>query len=493
MTYWQFHLVFILPLIGLLALWAWRDAARGRPFTGSLGGTARQGLVYLALIAGIALVYTAPWDNLLVAQGVWGYGEGRVIATLGYVPLEEYLFFVFQPLLTGLWLYGLARRGAEHQGAPLSGTAIRLGGSLALLLISAVGVLALRSEATTYLGLILVWAGPIVALQWGVGGDLLWQRRRVVVPAVALSTLYLWVVDGIAIAWGIWWISPDHTLGLAAFGLPLEEAVFFLLTNLLVVFGLTLALQPVAWLRLRRLGRLLRAWWRGALVLWAVSMIPTPLIPEAFPLLASVSTALLALGTLGYALMRYGRVALGLFAVAFTFGVLIEWIGYTTGLPFGAYQYTAPGPAILGVPLLVPLGWWAFTLIALLISPAPYRQWLAPLALVAWDLGLDPLMVAKGFWAFDAGGFYYGVPLSNFFGWYLAGWLLVALLCRLQPRLRHESSLELTVVFVGQIFFITIGLTFFGLYGAAVVVLVAMGLFVLPRLRGWQRERWTLA
>jgi lycopene beta-cyclase len=40
-----------------------------------------------------------------VWRGVWGYGADRVIGTIGYVPVEEYLFFILQPLLTGLWLY----------------------------------------------------------------------------------------------------------------------------------------------------------------------------------------------------------------------------------------------------------------------------------------------------------------------------------------------------------------------------------------------------
>ena len=231
-------------------------------------------------------------------------------------------------------------------------------------------------------------------------------------------------------------------------------------------------------------------WWRWVLVLWAISMIPAPLVPESFPVLAYLSTSLLALGTLGYALKRYGLKALGLLAAAFTFGVLIEWVGFSTGVPFGAFRYTAPGPSLLGVPILVPLGWWALTIIALMVSPVRYRIWLAPLGLVAWDLGLDPLMVAKGFWVFDAGGWYFGVPLSNFLGWYLSGWLLSALLMRLEPRLKRDTSTELTLVYAAQAFFLTLGLIFFEMAGAALVTLVAMGLFLLPRLREWRRQPW---
>ncbi len=64
----------------------------------------------------VALIYTTPWDNYLVATGVWGYAPSRVWnIILGYVPLEEYLFFVLQVILTGLitlWLVGRRERHA---------------------------------------------------------------------------------------------------------------------------------------------------------------------------------------------------------------------------------------------------------------------------------------------------------------------------------------------------------------------------------------------
>jgi lycopene cyclase domain-containing protein len=57
-----------------------------------------------------------------------------------------------------------------------------------------------------------------------------------------VPTLYLWVIDRIAIGNGIWRISDAYTTGIQLFGLPIEEATFFLVTNLLVVQGLSLLL-----------------------------------------------------------------------------------------------------------------------------------------------------------------------------------------------------------------------------------------------------------
>lgn len=60
-----------------------------------------------------------------------------------------------------------------------------------------------------------------------------------------MPTLYLWVADRIALALGIWHISDRFTTGLAHGGLPLEEALFFVVTNLLVVQGLILMLHTL--------------------------------------------------------------------------------------------------------------------------------------------------------------------------------------------------------------------------------------------------------
>lgn len=465
MTYLQFHFIYTLPPLLLLGFLTWRAWKEAR--------VTRAMLVALVLHVLLALVYTTPWDNYLVARGVWGYGENRVLFTLGWVPFEEYLFFIIQTLLTGFWMLLLQRRlNLERRLEPHAPGRMRAVGALLWLALAASGVLALGTERGTYYGLITAWAAPVLALQWGIGGDVLVSRWRLLLPGFAVPTLYLWLADHLALSAGIWWISPELSSGLHFLGLPLEEALFFLLTNLLVVFGMILALEPAVLVRLQALRRL--SWWRAVLALWAVSMVPTPLFPERFALFAYLSTGLLALGVLGYALSRYGAKAWLLLVVSFGFGLGVEWLGYTTGVPFGSYRYTAPGPLVLGVPLLVPLGWFAFSLIALALAPPGRKLWLAPLALVAWDVGLDPLMVSQGFWAFERGA-YYGVPLSNFLGWGVSGLLLVLILLKLEPSLARDTSLDMRTVFWVQAFLFSVGLLTFGLPWAALATVLAMG------------------
>jgi len=233
MTYLQFHLVFTFPAIIALKLAAPRV---------NLGDTTKKAVSLLAITA-IAFLYTTPWDNYLVQHEVWGYGEGRVLATLGYVPIEEYAFFILQPLLTGLWLYRLMDKGV-HQ--PLSQPAahpwIRWGGTLFWVALSALGAFLFAEASYRYLALILVWACPMIAIQWAYGGHHLWRMGRLTFLAVAVPTLYLWVADRIALALGIWHISETFTTGWMLFGLPIEEALFFLVTNMLVVQGVILLL-----------------------------------------------------------------------------------------------------------------------------------------------------------------------------------------------------------------------------------------------------------
>ncbi len=92
----------------------------------------------------------------------------------------------------------------------------------------------------TYLALLLGWALPVIAFQWAVGHACLRANGRVLAPGVLIPTVYLSLADGLAIRNGIWTLSPTLTLGLAPLGIPVEEALFFFLTNVMVVQGLIL-------------------------------------------------------------------------------------------------------------------------------------------------------------------------------------------------------------------------------------------------------------
>jgi len=63
-----------------------------------------RGLAPMGLLLIVVYVATTPWDNLAVRWGLWGFDPERIWGIkLGYLPLEEYLFFGLQTLLVGLW------------------------------------------------------------------------------------------------------------------------------------------------------------------------------------------------------------------------------------------------------------------------------------------------------------------------------------------------------------------------------------------------------
>ena len=100
------------------------------------------------------------------------------------------------------------------------------------------GLLPLGSDST-YLTLILVWSCPVLLMLWTFAYQLLlglpWTKTWL---PIWLPTLYLWIVDTLALRRGTWAIASGTKLGVCIWPhLEIEEASFFLITNMLVVWG----------------------------------------------------------------------------------------------------------------------------------------------------------------------------------------------------------------------------------------------------------------
>jgi len=92
----------------------------------------------------------------------------------------------------------------------------------------------------TYLGSELIWAMPVLILQWAVGRASLWNRRRLLMVSVLLPTIYLAAADSVAIANGIWFFHAARITNVRVGNVPIEEILFFLLTNSMVVQSIIL-------------------------------------------------------------------------------------------------------------------------------------------------------------------------------------------------------------------------------------------------------------
>jgi uncharacterized membrane protein len=155
--------------------------------------------------------------------------------------------------------------------------------------------------------------------------------------------------------------------------------------------------------------------------------------------LTVVTVVLGCLLSVSHALQTRGaRTAAALVATATMGGFAVEAVGVATGFPFGRYDYSGQlGLKVLGVPLIIPLAWtwmaWPAWLAALRLAESrPVRIVLAAAGLAAWDLFLDPQMVAEGYWTWQdpapALPGVPGVPIGNYLGWLgFAVLLMVAL------------------------------------------------------------------
>jgi putative membrane protein len=194
-----------------------------------------------------------------------------------------------------------------------------------------------------------------------------------------------------------------------------------------------------------------------------------------------------------HALLTYGRkYAINYLLITLTFAFTIEQIGLHTGWPFGYYKYDQSlGWAIAGVPLIVPFAWTMLAHPILIAARRINPRWSAVIGgfgLMAWDLFLDPQMVAANRWRWTFDGahvpFQPEIPLSNTFGWLLTGMALIALLHQILPRDRRKSSASFGAVdfFLSWTFFagIVSNLFFFHRPGIALLGGVAFGLFFLP-------------
>lgn len=262
MTYFGFLLRFlVIPLLIFLFITYW-DHRKNRQIPGFRNG--RFVWTAIGIHIALAVLYTTPWDNYLVATGVWYYNPKLVMGlVIGYVPIEEYTFFVLETILAGLWWWFLARRiPPPSSGFATNRLLIYLSTSLlSLLWLLSAYLLFFGDASWTYLSIILFWACPALIMQAIFGADILWHYRKLVAGSILIPGIYLSLMDILALKETTWSISPGQTTGVLFFGiLPLEEVLFFFVTNTLLTFGMTLLLAHVSQERLAGVREQVKVW-----------------------------------------------------------------------------------------------------------------------------------------------------------------------------------------------------------------------------------------
>jgi len=167
-----------------------------------------------------------------------------------------------------------------------------------------------------------------------------------------------------------------------------------------------------------------------------LEVAPSP-FARTVPRLAVV--ALDVLSAAAFALVdgrrRYGLRGMLVFCgICVVVGNAIENLGVVTGFPYGHYYFAdLMGPKLFHVPVLLGLAYIGMAYVswtvgqALAGNAARISQHASVLAtplvaafvMVAWDLAQDPVWAtALHGWVWRDGGSWFGVPVSNYLGWY---------------------------------------------------------------------------
>jgi putative membrane protein len=196
-------------------------------------------------------------------------------------------------------------------------------------------------------------------------------------------------------------------------------------------------------------------------------------IPIAVVLLISVAFALI------HGAVRYGWTGILAFVVmCLVVSNILENTSIVTGFPFGHYHYSdALGPKLFLVPLLIgpayfANGYFAWVIGNLLIGElrrgsSAFLTVAVPLiaafVMVMWDLTFDPrASTIQHQWIWEQGGGYFGVPLTNYLGWFFTVYLflqLFALFVRFRPGYETVSKFSRSHFAQALLMYAVMGLT----------------------------------
>lgn len=167
--------------------------------------------------------------------------------------------------------------------------------------------------------------------------------------------------------------------------------------------------------------------------------------PGKIPMLAVVSLHVLPPLVFAFihgALFYRIRGILAFLALCVVVGNISENIGVRTGFPFGRYYFTElMGPKLFVVPIMLGLAYtgmayFSWTIARLILGDLRNLEGayvlrvplLASFIMVAWDFSMDPVWATVlHAWIWPRGGAYFGVPATNFLGWYVTVYIIYQL------------------------------------------------------------------
>jgi len=194
----------------------------------------------------------------------------------------------------------------------------------------------------------------------------------------------------------------------------------------------------------------------GVVVVYAAMTAIISLRPNSIPVAVLVLFLLafvLLHGTLRY---RFSGILIFI-SVALVVSNILENLSILTGFPFGHYHYTdVLGPKLFLVPVLigpayVGTGYLSWVIATVLVEDVRRESsWfttfavpvIASFVMVIWDLCFDPSFstIARR-WIWEQGGGFFGVPLTNYLGWFLTVYIFYQMFA-LYVRFRASGRAE---------------------------------------------------
>lgn len=194
--------------------------------------------------------------------------------------------------------------------------------------------------------------------------------------------------------------------------------------------------------------------------------------------LSMIATSARLLFALIHGSQRLGWRRLG---IMFVIACIVSWcyesLSIATGFPFGHYVYTSElGPKIGTVPLMIMPSYFGVCYLAWVLAHVLLDRFdlkiqkslmfaipiIASFIMVMWDMSIDPASsTVKHEWIWRDGGGYFGVPFSNFMGWFLCVYTIFQLWAIYLMRSKeiqncaednNKSSWYLVIVIYGSIF-----------------------------------------
>ena len=182
----------------------------------------------------IAVLYTVPWDNYLIKNGIWYYDDKLITDTIFLIPIGEYLFILLQTTLICLTISPTTFSYNKNTCFKYSSKGLYIG-----LIFFLAGIVLMFCTNSIYLSLILLWASVPFTVQLSIGLNVLKDNISVISKYCFLFTIYFSIIDSYALG-KIWFIAERTSLGINIGNIPIEEIIFFCCTSLFVLNGMCL-------------------------------------------------------------------------------------------------------------------------------------------------------------------------------------------------------------------------------------------------------------